>query len=237
MKKWACMNLGIGLLLAGLAIALLIPTSRLVLGGVFQNEPTYRGKPTRYWTHVLIEPDSFEEIVEILKQDPPRAAPALIPALGDPDPETRLKVGQALGALGQPAVRALCEALSDPNPLVRITVARALQRIGPEAREAIPALTQALRDDDPLVVRMVVTALERTGKEAVPVLHDALREHKEVAIRKAIVMALGQLGPAASETVPTLLAIFKDDNDPVQDVAGEALRRVDPAVADKVGVP
>src|SRR5262249_2792688 len=131
----------------------------------------------------------------------------------------------------------LCDALHHPNSLARIAAARALQRIGPEARAAIPALKKALEDDEPLVVRMAITALERIGKEAVPVLHEALRQRKEVVYRGAIVLALGQLGPAAVETVPTLLAIFKDDEDPLQDFAGEALRRVDPETAEKAGVP
>jgi HEAT repeat protein len=236
MTKRACVNLGIGLL-AAFGIAWLTPTSRLVLGGVLQNEPTYRGKPTRYWTHVLTEPGSFEDTVEILKRNPRGAAPVLLAALGDPDPETRLKVGQALGALGSCAVPALAKALGDPDSLVRIAAARALQRVGPDAREALPALTEALRDDDRLVALMAITALERIGKEAVPILHDALRERKERAIREAVITALGQIGPAATDTVPTLLAMFKDDNDPLQDLAGEALRHVDPALAEKAGVP
>jgi HEAT repeat protein len=237
MTKRAWIYLGIGFS-AGFGIAWLIPASRLVLAGVLQNEPTYRGKPTRYWTGALKESEtSFQETVELLKRDRGKAAPMLVVALGDDDPEVRFKVARALGALGPPAVPTLCEALQHPDPLARINAARALIRIGPEARGALPALTAALRDDDPLVDKMVIAALERIGQEAVPVLHDALRERKEVAIRAAIVGALHRLGPAAAETVPTLRAMFKDDDDPLQEAAGEALRQVDPSAAEKAGVP
>jgi HEAT repeat protein len=238
MRKFWWLWLAIALL-GALGITWLIPAGRLILEGWFHQEPIYRGKPTRYWTRCLTESDnSFTETIELLKRDPAGAAPMLIEALGDTDPETRLKVAMALGALGRPAVPALSEALRHPDPLARINAARALLRIGPEAREAIPALAQALRDDDPLVDKMVIAALERIGVEAVPILHEALRERKEVSIRAGILASLARLGPQAKETVPTLVAIFKDaDDDRLQELAGEALRRVDPQEAAKAGVP
>jgi hypothetical protein len=84
---------------------------------------------------------------------------------------------------------------------------------------------------------MVVTALGRIGKDAVPVLHQTLREQKDDMIRRTIVLMLGQIGPAAAEAVPTLLAIFKDDGDPSWDWAGQAARKIDPEAAEKAGVP
>jgi HEAT repeat protein len=234
-RRWFWLGTG---LVIGLGVAWLVPTSRLVLGGLIHNESTYRGKPTRYWARALAESEaSFAETVELLKRQPSTAVPMLVEILGDPDPLARRRASLALGSLGQPAVPALCEALHHPDPLVRIAAARALQRVGPEAEAAIPALTKAMRDDDPLAARMAITALACIGKNAVPILHDALRDPEEAAIHGAILEALGRIGSAADETTPTLVAIFKDPNSPVQEEAAAALRKINPQAAEAAGAP
>jgi HEAT repeat protein len=234
-KRWKTV-LGLGLV-AGGALALALPTSRLILFGLLSGESTYRGRPTRYWTHALSSPSSAGEAVAVLKTGGAKAVPMLIEALADADLQARYAAAEALGAIGPDAVAALVEALQSGDPLVRTGAARALALIGPEARTALPALSATLHDDTTLVAVMAATALGRIGKDAVPVLSQALEEQKAVTVRRTVLEALRRLGPEAAEAVPVLLKICNDIDDPVYDLAAETLKKVDAAAAARLGIP
>jgi HEAT repeat protein len=234
-KRWKALP-GVGLLVVA-GLALVLPTPRLVLFGLLNNETTYRGRPTRYWTHALSAPGGAGETVRVLKKGGSEAVPMLIEALGDADPRARYAAAEALGAIGPDAVASLVEPLKAGDPLVRTGAARALALIGPDARGALPALSATLHDDTTLVAVMAATALGRIGKEAVPVLSQALDEPNEVIVRRTILEALRRLGPEAAAAVPVLLKICADIDNPVYDLAAETLKKVDAAAAAQIDIP
>jgi Skp family chaperone for outer membrane proteins len=63
-------------------------------------------------------------------------------------------------AAGDDATAGLVKALQDDNPLVRKRAAIALERLGLQARPAVPALENALKDQDTAVRAAVAEALE-----------------------------------------------------------------------------
>jgi HEAT repeat protein len=76
--------------------------------------------------------------------------------------------------IGAPAVPALMEALRDRVPLTRMWAAAALGRLGRAAKDAIPALAKAVKDSDRRVHDSAASALEQIGPEAIPDLARAL---------------------------------------------------------------
>jgi HEAT repeat protein len=86
---------------------------------------------------------------------------ALVEALKDTDPEARIGAGNALAAIGAPAVDALTAALAEPNHDGRAAAAYALGVMGADATPAIPALVKALKDAEADVRRQAAQGLSR----------------------------------------------------------------------------
>ena len=89
------------------------------------------------------------------------AIPALIQALNDKDRLVARLAGDALIAIGGPAVTSLIEALEIGPPAVRIEAARALSVIGDT--RAIPAMFAAWEDGSTLVRHWIEQGFERMG--------------------------------------------------------------------------
>jgi len=88
-----------------------------------------------------------------------------------------------MGPKAADAVPALIEALGDPEPFVGAPAADALGHIGPAAKSAAMALgNKLLTSGEPAyVLRNVATALGDIGPEAapaLPALHEALKLHR-----------------------------------------------------------
>lgn len=125
-------------------------------------------------------------------------------------------------------VAALTEALKSPDRFVREDAARELERLGPEARAAIPALIEALNDEDIDVRRYAVSALGYIGQEAnaaVPKLTGFLKD-ADPRIRSSAAYALGQMGLRAESAVPDLIAALKDSDSRVRRDAVTSLGRI-----------
>jgi len=97
-----------------------------------------------------------------------QAVPALVEALHDRDPLVARLAGEALSAIGEPAVLPLIEVLQTISytpgsaaPHARREAARSLAAIG-DAR-AVPALYSVLEDDSALLVYWAEQGLERMG--------------------------------------------------------------------------
>ena len=91
-------------------------------------------------------------------------------------------VERALGRIGPRAVPAILPLLNDPNPQTRIAAAKVIGRIGPPAAEAVPALTQMLDDEDEDVRRAAAFALGEIGpaaESAVPALLEMLQSAQQ----------------------------------------------------------
>lgn len=100
-------------------------------------------------------------------------------------------------------IQQLIQDLSDPEITVRIHAATLIGWRGEEAVEAVPALIEMLADEDPRDRRMAA-------------------------------LTLGNIGPAASEAIPALLDTINDDEDEsVQEMAAEALEKIDVDVEDE----
>jgi hypothetical protein len=71
---------------------------------------------------------------------------------------------------------------------------------------------------------------------AMPVLKDLLMD-EDPEVRAFAANGLGLIGLAAKDVVPSLLECLEDKNQEVRGAAAEALRKIDPELANKMGVP
>jgi HEAT repeat protein len=148
---------------------------------------------------------------------------------------------QALAAIGpgaRDATPALTRALKDPEPVIKQAAALALASIGPPAGAAAPTLRLLLRDEDKALRLHAAAALWRvTGdaKEALAALRPALTD--EPRVQAVAVEKLGTMGPAARELLPDLVAMYREeDNVTMRRSIGETIKKIDAAVAAKLGV-
>jgi HEAT repeat protein len=147
------------------------------------------------------------------------AVPILLEALKEQQDVTIPPVAsRALARLGAPAVPALIEALEGKDGHVQQYAAMAVQKIGPQAKQAVPALIEIVKKykapNTPAKLQ-AIEALGRIGrgaKEAVPVLNEALKaKPPRAACRISAAVALGRIGPDAKDAVPTLIDILGEE--------------------------
>jgi HEAT repeat protein len=137
----------------------------------------------------------------------------------------------------KPGVDALIQLLENGNHTQKVWAIGGLQRLGPEARGAVPTLVKALKDPDRGVAYNAALALpyiNPDSKEPIPLLIELLGEGFGGRIDSA--KALAQLGPHAKEAIPMLIAGLTDKYIPFRAAASEALKRIDPEAAAKAGV-
>lgn len=141
----------------------------------------------------------------------PASVPALVRALGDPDPEMRRNVAVALDIVGggwwhfpdgdskldlRPALPALLTALQDPDPGVRAWAAQDISDIGAAAGTAVPRLRTMLQSSD-------------------------------AESRGTACGALGAIGSAARDALPDLRHALDDSSPEVRQAARDAIVRID----------
>ncbi len=143
----------------------------------------------------------------------------LIQALGDSDSDVKWHASQALAKIGAPAVEPLIQALSDRDSNVRQYAVLALGNIGDTS--TIEQLIQALGDSDSDVKWYAIQALAKIGAPAVEPLVQALSDN---SICGNAVLALGSIGDARA--IGPLIRMLGSDNNDIQRVAAEALRRI-----------
>ena len=155
---------------------------------------------------------SVAEALGLIGPDAKDAVPALVEALKDENINVRRYAAGALGQIGsnaKEAVSALVQALKDNNDGVRRyeetwlhpkkedgpsrlrrSIVEALDRIGPEAKEAVPLIVRSLKDDyDPNVRVAAAEALGEIGseaKEAVSALVEALEDFDSEVSQRAV---------------------------------------------------
>ncbi|HJT78156.1 MAG TPA: HEAT repeat domain-containing protein [Gemmataceae bacterium] len=164
MTRRRCFRLG-GLLLAGLAIALLVPQGRYAIWGWLRGDHYYRGKPTCYWSSAV---RSYEEACS----SPPRPlSPLLVRLLGIRPNYGRPDQPAVLGG-GRESIPVLIQLLRDRDKNVRRAAARALGDLGAFCGDGVPALAAALKDSDPEVRWMAADALYRIDPAAAGAIPD-----------------------------------------------------------------
>jgi HEAT repeat protein len=175
--------------------------------------------------------------------DEPRNA--LVQALASNSEVMRSKAVYGLEAVGSEALPYIVQALSDNAESVRCAAAGALKRIGPEA---VPAIIQAMteapnrgRKASAEVLEYLVgpgygqdpEAWSRWWQEMVAVMDTidseqevyAALEHQERIIRSYAITEIVKLGPQASEAVPGLIEILKNEPE-LSDRAAKALSAI-----------
>jgi HEAT repeat protein len=130
-------------------------------------------------------------------------------------------------------VPALIKALHDKDPVSRMRAARVLGSLGPIARDSIPGLTETLRDPDIDVRHQALQALRRVRPSAKPAEAEAgvfildLRD-PDPAVRLAAVKNLRAMGPAAAGAAQVLLDAAQDPDPDVRRLANEVTNQLPP---------
>ncbi len=176
----------------------------------------YRGHPLSFYReelHHAAASDRAQTVRSIgsFREDAAGAVGELSQSLTESNVEVRSAAAWALsqiGPAGVAAVPALTTALTDPNPHVRCLAAIALREMGSRAVLAIPALVSALGDAEPSVRAPAAQALGAIGpaaKSGVRPMVDRLSIPGEPSfVLRSVVVALGQIGPAAASALPAL---------------------------------
>jgi HEAT repeat protein len=190
------------------------------------------------------------------------AVPELGQALTDPVFEVRASVAFALGRIGSEAheaIPSLAAAMRDPSPVVRWASLWALDQIGPKGDAVVQACRAAVADPMATVrfVEKPGHPWSRGKPAVVPVLDELSKqphrrrpcapradrlgvEYEEMVLRQTLpeyaARLLGEMGPAAREAVPNLVAALQDPITGIRREAGDALKKIDPEAAAHAGV-
>jgi HEAT repeat protein len=160
-------------------------------------------------------------------------------SLGDEDDYVRLAAARALwtvsGKADEPLTVMLSLLRSDPSKkksFLRGLCAEAIGEMREDARGALPALREQLRSQAAEAFERATTAralmlIDPSDKAPIGVLRPELSQVEWVR-RLFAVEYLGDIGPAASETVPDLIRAISDEQISVQWAAIESLGEIGP---------
>lgn len=152
------------------------------------------------------------------------AVEPLIGGLTDPEGSVRYWVVASLGQLrAEEAVEPLVVMLADDARGVRSAVAGALATIG--SREAVEPLIEYLDDPSPWTRATIAYALGELGSEQAvePLLATLDIDDQDVNVRRAVIVALGQINSPRSDEA--LRRALDDQDAEVRRYAAEALKR------------
>jgi hypothetical protein len=179
--------------------------------------------------------------------------PDLLQLLRDEDGEVRWTTVDFLGEIWtkidpektKELVHALVACTEDANVGTRQAAVRVLGELRLEAPASVAALIRCLNDME--LRGHAVIALGEFGPEArsaVPALVEVLRDTRNnVVLRRFAASALGEIGPDAKAAVPELLEALKDRSDvkkngtPLHQLAAESLKKIDPELDFRAGIP
>jgi HEAT repeats/PBS lyase HEAT-like repeat len=190
-------------------------------------------------------------IMERLRSNAPEAEvllvmPRMIELLKDPNKRVRVFSAGALGQIGpraSNAVPALILALNDndlgPTPgskvPVRAWAMMALGRIGPAAASAVPALQTLQNDPDGDLQWKAAFAIWQIDSNAAVALPVMIRQLPTSHEKWGLISNLGWMGPAAKDAVPALERELDGADTFLRTQITNALNRIDPAAAAKLG--
>jgi HEAT repeat protein len=159
---------------------------------------------------------------------------ALIEALSsETDEDVLQSLSEALGRIGEPALKGLVRSLEMGEPVTRRLCALSLGIMGQDGESAAPDLILALRDADPDVRAAAAWAIGRVANaspESVQPLVRAL-DDDEAEVRAAAACALGEFGDRARWTALSLVNKLKDEDASVRREAARSLGRMGPSAA------
>jgi HEAT repeat protein len=161
----------------------------------------------------------------------PQGEHALVLACQDPDVVVRARAVWVLGYHGSRSpetLRALQEALR--NPQVAGLVGNGEQALGFDSHPRTVE-EMALGLSRPFVEARYQAAsalcdLGPQAQPAIPALIEACSEPEDM-VRICCIRALGRIGPAASNAIPRLQALLKDESSTAQRAAAEAIQQIE----------
>ena len=143
------------------------------------------------------------------------------------NPKTRMRAAEALGKIGEPAIKPLSSALTEERWEVRSNAILALEKIG---QPATHVFQEAMTDRDWFVRATAVKALgqikdPRAVKGLISVLND-----KDWFVRERAAEALSKIGEPA---IDPLISALKEQNGLVRERAAEVLGKIGDATSIK----
>jgi len=173
----------------------------------------------RVWTMALAAVSEFG----------PQAAPALNRLSDMFQKEEYLDrqdfVANAISALGEtaaPAVPMLAKALRDDRPEVRANAVIALSGIGTKVEGVLPALHLAAKDPVEMIRQEAEQAI---GSSEVGELVARL-DDPDPKVKRSAVTILSSMGPAAEPALPRLIALLRDPDEMIAEIAVQAIAEV-----------
>jgi hypothetical protein len=206
---------------------------------------TWKGKSVAEWAAQLQDNDSgkrAEAAVSLQALGPKAldAAPDLIRALKDKEPNVRSGAALALGKIGaSEAVSDIAVLLQDKMGNVKIDAARALALFKEDAAPALPLLLKVLKQDKEPARAGVIDVVREIGpkaRAAVPVLIEFV-QGKDAVLARGALGALASIVPDAREAVPAITEATKSTDPLTAGSAGFALWKIDPDVAQSLQIP
>ena len=125
-------------------------------------------------------------------------------------------------------VKALVEALKDPSPETKVAAGDALGKLGEKSASAAPVLVDLLEDPSAWARVSAMETLVAIGPKSVPALVDAVKNGKTPPLRIRSVLVLGSMAADAKEAVSTLEKVAKDESLAWRGLASGALAKIDP---------
>lgn len=123
----------------------------------------------------------------------------------------------------------ILEALTDSDPRVRVQAAECVWKVSENAPLAIETIVEALNTDDVCAHLSALFVLESMGTDAapaVPALQDLLKREGDMDMRYEIIKAIRRIGITADGTVPALVRLLADQDEPIPSAAVEALGKL-----------
>lgn len=148
-------------------------------------------------------------------------------ALGDPNVEVRFAALESIGKLGKDGVAPIMDTLGDAK--LQLKACDVLARYGDDARPAVATMVEVMRTVDPdfrVQVAACIVKIDRSNEAVLPVLIAGLKNSNDTT-RRAAVLSLGMMGPAAKSAENTLYDVATMDlNEEVKELATEAYRKI-----------
>jgi HEAT repeat protein len=168
----------------------------------------------------------------------PRHADVLAKAAADPSASVRENACQAIAMMkgaAKEAVGPVAKLLDDTELRLRAIIT--LGEIGPAAAPTIPELKKLLQDKDAdtqLRAAYALWQISGDAKESLVVLEDLLGTEKHYA---PTIRVLGDMGPAAQSMLPTLVALYRNEDVAADRLAlAMAIKKIDPKAGMKLGI-
>ena len=154
------------------------------------------------------------------------AVPALLAVTHDADALIRRNALIALASIGIPSLpiaAALVDGLRDSSSLVRQTAVAQFAFTVPPSPDAVAVLTPMLNDPDKGIATLARTALDkpRAGDAAHIESLGMMLGHSSA--RDYALHQLAQLGPAAHDALPPVLALLEDEHPLIRYLAAESI--------------